>query len=770
MRSILGLRMGLGWTSHELGMGRGKDRSNKSRAPFFTLFFSLACALLATLLLLAVLPTLAHAETCPNEALRQGPSANLPDCRAYELVSPPNKNGGQVEGGFNWSGGTGSTPQGVPQQASLNGEAVTYGSGAVFDETEATSGSVVNQYLSTRTPAGWSTREIVPAQNLPAGRFQGTGGAVADSLFQGFSEDLSHAFLAAFEPQPVAGAPLGYYNPYVRDDATGAYTLLSAVTPPSWKAGTFPIYGDEFQGFVVRFAGGNGGTAAAPVFSHVIFEADDALTPGAVPGHKNLYEYNAGEGLELVSVLPPPDGKAAEMYGANAEERLHNEIEVFGFGSSHNGAGGKGGSGEDKSPNYVHAISADGSLAFWTGPEGVLYLHERTGSGARTLQLSAAAAEFWAASADGTLAYFTGEGVDGGGYGLYQYDHATGAETEIAPAGGSVLGTSEDGSYVYFVSPAVLTGAPDAAGQSPAPGGSNLYLWHAGSTLFLAPGDGAPENGLFQEGGDTLVGADLRTARVTPNGLFVVFNSSEPLTGYDSDGKSEVFEYSALANRVVCVSCNPSGLPPTGRSFTPIEYHTEDSVPGWTSTTVQQRYVNDEGRVFFDSSDALLPQASNGKVNVYEYEWPGTGSCQGAAGCIYLISTGVSSENSWFLDASANGENVFFLTSQQLVGQDRDEALDVYDARVDGGFPYGGPPPCTGEACRASIAPAPSIYTAPPSETFEGAGNPVSPPAVTISKPAKKPAAKTKKKAKPKKKRKKAKRAKRASRDRRAKR
>src|SRR6202040_2045976 len=133
---------------------------------------------------------------------------------------------------------------------------------------------------------------------------------------------------------------------------------------------------------------------------------------------------------------------------------------------------------------------------------------------------------------------------------------------------------------------------------------------------------------------------------------------------------------------------------------------------------VQQRYLLDDGRLFFQSEDALLPQASNGTRNIYEYEPDEVGDCRSAGGCVRLISSGTSSVKSYFVDASASGRDVFFITRQQLTPQDGDEGLDLYDARVEGGFSIAVPPPCGGEACRPPVTPAPAIYGAPPSVTF----------------------------------------------------
>jgi hypothetical protein len=88
------------------------------------------------------------------------------------------------------------------------------------------------------------------------------------------------------------------------------------------------------------------------------------------------------------------------------------------------------------------------------------------------------------------------------------------------------------------------------------------------------------------------------------------------------------------------------------------------------------------------------------------------------------ISTGTSNSISLFLDASSNGNDVFFITRDQLVPQDTDGNMDVYDARVNGGFPAPSPlPPCTGDGCKPpTTAPpaAPTIGTV----TFSGPGNP----------------------------------------------
>jgi hypothetical protein len=700
--------------------------------------------------------------SCANEQFRIGPSAALPDCRAYEMVSPPDKNGGTVDGGPNFGELV------APTQAAVDGEAVTYGSTTAFTGTEAASAPAASQYISTRTGGGWVTRSVDPTQQVPGGKIPTFTGAPDFSLFQGFSEDLGSGFLLAWDPQPDPSAPVGFFNPYLRDDGTGGYQLLSSVVPPDYT-NTEEVFVPS-SGFAVVYAG------VSADGQHAIFEADDALTPGAVPGKTNLYEWSAGSPLEMVS-LPAAVEAGAPVFGSATGGAASLQDQV--------------GLAEGGFPfNFSGALSSDGKRAFWSAG-GQVYMHEITEGGSRTVDVSAsqksgepsgkAAAQYWTANSAGSFVYFTSsEQLTAGSTAgqcqdrypcqdLYQYDANTGELSDLTvdshagetAAVKGVLGTgeSEGVPYVYFMAGGVLAGNENSQGQKAVPQTCraatysnssevntpcNLYVYHGGQAVYIATLGTAEDE--LSDYTEAVMG---RTSRVSPDGGLLAFQSEMPLTGYDNapaNGEScakpvregsrtpyaqdggrctEVFEYDARTGRLVCASCVPGGPPPTAYSLVPEDDHAFEPITGWESSTVQQRYLLDDGRLFFQSEDALLPQATNGRLNIYEYEPEGTGQCaaSGGGGCLYLISTGQASGNSFFVDASADGRDVFFLTGEQLVPQDGDEAVDVYDAREGGGFPFALPPPCAGEACKPAVTPAPAIYGAPSSATFQGTGN-----------------------------------------------
>jgi hypothetical protein len=361
-----------------------------------------------------------------------------------------------------------------------------------------------------------------------------------------------------------------------------------------------------------------------------------------------------------------------------------------------------------------------------------------------------------------------------------------------------VLGVSDDGSYVYFAAGGVLAanesdgqkavagscevGADlseqeeEALGGIPLGRACNLYVSHAGEApRFIAtvpaaddgestdaplvPFDGFGEG---NESGDWQAAASRRTAEVTPDGGSLVFMSDRSLTGYDNDQTAfnsfegrdityaldEVFTYEAGGGILRCVSCNPSGEPPVATHYndyrptfgTPVGgfIPIEDAVPP-DGYRAQPRVISDSGaRVFFDSGEPLVPQDTNGWVGVYEWERDGAGTCTVSSGCVYLISNGQDPEASYLIGASESGGDVFFLTRAQLVAQDRNDNMDVYDAHecttVSPCLQEAAAAECAGTGCQGVPA-APPIFETPASITFSGVGNYPPPPPPTVVKP-----------------------------------
>ncbi len=576
-------------------------------------------------------------------------ASSLPDNRAYEMVSPPDKNGGAVGG----VGGFLAPPSTAFGDSSASGAAITYASATGFGDAQ--SALFTTQYLSTRQPSGWTTHSISP----PA--------ALTEHLelifgpFHLFTSELTAWVFSWRQPPLAQGARPEFSNLY-RGETGGAYQLINDPTPASAPA----------ESYELTLLG------ASSDLRRVAFEANEALVQGAPMHASSVYEWSAGA-LRLVSVLPGPGEVAAE--------------------SAH-GAGGQ--------PNVV---SADGSRIFWVdGNRQNLYVREDGTStvqlnlSQRTPSLGDGTAGLAAATPDGSRAFFIDEtaltnAADDNG-GLYEDSLAGNRLTDLTPnAGGppevqGVLGISEDGASVYFVAGASLpSNAAPGAGQ-PSPGGRNLYLAHNGALTFIAAL--GPEDGADWAGSGVAGSFDERSAQVTPDGGSLAFMSKASLTGYDNtdlntgEPDAELFLYDAGTGTLRCASCNPSGERPIGPA----------NVPTPRESAHLPRYLSEDGqRLFFDSKDALLPAASNGRQNVYEYE----------NGVIQLISSGTSEENSELADASANGDNVFFTTSARLVAQDQDESADMYDARVDGGFPVAAPPAaCTGEGCRGPIGTPPT--------------------------------------------------------------
>ncbi len=366
------------------------------------------------------------ADACPNAVLRaQQQAAGLLDCRAYEQVSPADKDGNPVLGalGNNW-------------QASPDGAAVTYTSSGIFADAQA-GDSLTSPYLSARDQGGWSTHDLLPPQ--AANRI------IPENEMGAFSTDLSKGLLfeeGQDQPALVLGEPANNHNLFLRDNITSTYQLID-LTPP----GVTPAR--------VEFSRGS----FSPDLSHVVFAENAQLTPDSPPAGTgtHLYEWSAGA-LRLVSVLP--DGTAVpSSFVALVPDTF---------------AGGSSGDGNVLDD---HAVSDDGSRIFFEvspsgGGSGSLYLRQNATS---TVQLDAAhgsgpggGGQFKVASSDGSLAFFTDDAaqgltsdtVPGSGTNLYRYDANSGTLTDVTAVPGAevqgVMGASEDGSSVYFAANGVL--------------------------------------------------------------------------------------------------------------------------------------------------------------------------------------------------------------------------------------------------------------------------------------------------------------------------
>jgi hypothetical protein len=679
---------------------------------------------------------------------------SLPDGRAWEMVSPPDKYGALIQAEFYVS------------QASVGGDAITYYADAPIEAQPVGNTDSVVQALAARGPGGWRSLNIsAPHETEP--------GALTPPEYPFFSSDLSVGLL---EPAGAFVASLSAeaseQTPFLRTDfsagepdhfcTSSCYTPLVTGAagvenvPPGTVFGSKWETGQECVAFTCgpRFAGANHD------LSNAILEYPWApLVEGAPLG--SLYGWASGR-LSVVSVLPDESLAAGGTLGTTGGWRI-----------------------------VRNAVSLDGSRVVWSDGS---HLYLRDSAKEKTVQLdevqggSGAGATgepaFQTASSDDSRVFFidsqrlTKEAS--GPADLYEceiFEEAgeleckltdlTGGTGESAGVVGIIPGASEDGSYVYLVANGVLTGGQATErGEAAVAGQPNLYVRHAGVTSLI---------GVLsrEDSGDWEPEVKRLTARVSPDGRWFSFMSDRPLTGYDNrDAQSgerdeEVFLYHAGESgegRLACASCNPSGGRPqgagphAGQAKYPGPGEAEFShrwvagmLPGWTSSLYQSRYLSNSGRLFFDGFDALVPQDTNGAEDAYQFEPSGVGSCTEASatfvvasdGCVGLVSSGTSTKNSGFLDASESGRDVFFLTSAQLSPLDTDTALDIYDAHEcalgeDCSPPVFPPEPaCEGDACQSPVA-APEDPT-PASLTYQGPGNP---PAPLLSAKAK-PQAKT---------------------------
>jgi hypothetical protein len=646
---------------------------------------------------------------CPNDQFRTGAGARLSDCRAYEQASPIDKHGAGAQGEYG------------QLAASSSGDRVTFFATGGLPTTGGSSRLI--PYVATRGSDGWSSDGFLP---LGKPRFY------ADIL--GANEDLSAALVVGEGPGGVGG------QLFVRDSETATFEPGPAAP------------GEQLSGGRASLVG----FAADP--RHLAFIGTSQLMPSALSGRENLYDLDHGA-LTLADRIP-----AGSAVSCDDEAGPACEVPAGGVSTS----------------SKQSEISSDGERVFFTTDptnqtffeNGRIYMRE---NGVRTTWISASQrttpdpggekpATFVGITPDGSKAFFlscekltddstavstaansckSNPSTDVQGEDLYSYDTGTGELTDLSvdsnagdPLGAEVqgvVGISDDGSYVYFAAPGVL--APDASRggcpvyQEPC----NLYVYHDGVTKLVAKLFGSEPDSKNWTG---------RNARVSADGQVLSFVSVESLTGYDNSGTGcfggrlsehrcgEYFRYSAPEEKLTCLTCLPTGVPPSRSPSLGGEAGGHYFGNGFPSDTPRNLSANGN-RFFFNSPDAMVPGDTNNVTDAYEWEAKGEGSCESESqngGCIYLISSGTDPQPSGFLDASRNGDHAFILTEQLLVPTDQDQLYDVYDAGVGAGLPSQhtlSPPSCTSTACQSNPAPPPD--QTPASATFHGPGNVKSP-------------------------------------------
>jgi hypothetical protein len=579
---------------------------------------------------------------CANALLRTGFSSHLPDCRAYELVTPADTNARAPVGEKNEGGG------GTTRQVSPAGDKVPFRIlGGALPGFNATGGLFGDPYLATRTATGWSTS------------YKGPTGAEAGGTIPGTtSPDQGYSFWeASGSGSAVVEGKFTFYVRYPDDHSELLGQGSLGIDPEA----TGRLISDG--GGHIIFTTGNGPKSGTAV----------QLEPDAPARTQVVYD-RTPDGITHVVSLKPGNFPFSEGEDAAYE------------GASPDGVG----------------------VAFQVGD--TLYLRYKNET---TFEIGEGVRYAGIAEGGGRVFY-----VKNGN--LEAFDVATGKTILFADTAAEVIPVivSNDGSAAYFISKSSISGSgPNPLGAKPQAGGENLYRSKEGQISFVATVTTRDVVGNSTvDGGDGLglwLGAlespalGRVPARSTPDGAVFLFKSRAELTGYDSEGYAEIYRYDAAAKKLSCLSCNPTGTP--ARSDATLQSQDREGSELYSALSWPENLRADGRRAFFESSEPLVARDVDGLQDVYEWEDQGVGSCTQAGGCLYLISSPQSRRNEYLWAVSRSGDDVFFLSSDLLVGADTDETPSIYDARVGGGFAEPGSGACPGEGCRPQLSTSPSL-------------------------------------------------------------
>ena len=628
------------------------------------------------------LPQPASTAGCPNEQFRAGPSAGLPDCRAYELVTPAESDGRLLEtiNTFN------TPPLGMPlsnELVSPRGDSVAYAVIQSAFPNIAGAAGVLDLYEANRQAEGWKTTRILTP----------SGSAGSQILPLGVSPD--HRYTVS----RVSGGPL----------AVGGRTSVYLGGPD----GSFELLGRGSLGSEAyaqaRFIGEDG--------DHIIFSTGHdiaqsewclgnpqckvlRLEPDAPPtGTGAVYDSSADGETQVVSLLP------GDVVPASGEEA------------------------------FYEGTSKDGTAVAFT-IEGSLYVRLNN---EETVEVPSVSPTFAGLSDDGRYIFYLAE-ASGEAGNIHRFDTSTEADVEVNTSGdGEIINVSGDGSHIYFVSPSQLDGGSGVAGQP------NLYVWSGVSPEYITtvlPSDLEQTSGklngtpalarwtgwVANKPEAFLQGPGNEASRTTPDGSVLIFESRAQLTSHDNDGHTEIYRFDDSENiekSLTCISCNPIAGPASEDARLQ-ELHMVNA------PTILHNLSDDGSRVFFETKESLLAADLDGINDIYQWS-----EQEGGDGTLGLISSGRSVNYhppeaanippvpNVLFSITSDGKDVVFLSQDALVPDAGAGGVPaLYDARIGGGFPASPDPLiCLEETCKpAADGLEPSLERAL-SESLQGKGN-----------------------------------------------
>ena len=623
----------------------------------------------------------ATAAGCPNEEFRTGPSARLPDCRAYELVTPSDTNGRLLEPLNNITGFGGALWDRFPAELSNPaGSSFVYSTAAGGLLNPSGASGAFDVYRAQRGEGGWLTTERISRSSKTIA-WTTPGGVSADHTLA-FTNDTSEGL-----------------RDYLRK-ADGTFELVGKGT-----------LADEpyAQG---RYIDANG--------SHVIF------TTGKQGNLQSTWCFQRIQALLECRVLKlepnaPPEGTGA-VYDRGADGPTHVVSLLPG----------------DETPlagqqAFYKGVSKDATSVAFT-IEGTLYVRADNGqAGERTEEVAGGDPAFAGLSTEGRYLFYVAGGEKGT---IHRFDTTNEADVEVNPVGeGEIVNVSADGSHVYFISEQQLDGVKGTAGQP------NMYVWSGASPDFVAtvlPSDlvstsgsgfGAASLTAWTQSASPSEGArgpGFDSSRSTPDGEALIFESRAQLTPYDNADHTEIYRYDDTTNNLLCVSCSPISEPASS------DARLQELILV-QSPIIVNNLSDDGGRVFFETAEALVARDGNKANDVYEWT-------AGAEPPLALISSGESPaypieapgalpfipEPNSLVAITPDGSDVFFTAREALVqGAGENGTQGIFDARVGGGFAGPTPPasPCDEEGCRPASRETSFASSGAQSETTTTNGN-----------------------------------------------